>query len=298
MPENKVNWHKPVLLQPAINLLEIKKQHKYIDATLGTGGYSYEICRLGGNVLSIEADNEMINFTKKRYKNCPSAFWKIVQGNFSRIKEIAKESKFFPCDGIVFDLGITSLHYKLGRGFSFKDKKLDMRLDEKNQILTAHEIINTYPKELLEEKLRYIAQEPLAFQIAEEIAKKRKSSKIKSAEELALLIKKVYENHNLKPKINPATKTFMALRIMVNHEFENLNEGLQQAFATIRVGGRLVVVSFHSGEDRITKLYFKKLVKQKRAKDLTKKGVKASFKEVKENPLSRSAILRGIEKIN
>jgi 16S rRNA (cytosine1402-N4)-methyltransferase len=173
-----------------------------------------------------------------------------------------------------------------------------MRLDKKNQSLTAHEIINTYPKELLEEKLRYIAQEPMAFQIAEEVAKKRKSFKIRSAEELASLVKKVYENHDIKSKINPATKTFMALRIMVNREFENLNEGLQQAFKTIKVGGRLVVVSFHSGEDRITKLYFKKLIKQKKAKDLTKKAVKAGYKEVKENPLSRSAILRGIEKIN
>jgi 16S rRNA (cytosine1402-N4)-methyltransferase len=299
MPENKINWHKPVLLQQAINLLEVKKQQKYIDATLGNGGYSQEICRLGGNVLSIEADKRMIELTKKRYKNCPSAFWKIVQGNFSRIKEIAKENGFLPCKGIVFDLGISSLHYTSGRGFSFRDKdNLDMRLDEDNQTLTAHEIINTYPKDLLEEKLRYIAQEPMAFQIAEEISKKRKNLKINSAEELASIIKTVYESHNLKTKTHPATKTFMALRIMVNREYENLTKGLKQAFETLEIGGRLIVVSFHSGEDRITKLYFRKLVKQKEAEDLTKKGIKASFKEVKENHLSRSAILRGIEKIN
>ncbi len=297
-PINRKSWHKPVLLKQAIDFLNISKGRNYIDATLGGGGFSQEILKRGGRVLSIEQDPEIISLAKKHYSYCPSASWQIIKGNFAKIKEICQKKKFSPVAGVVFDLGISSLHYfHLKKGFSFRENSfLDMRLDP-TQKTTAADIVNNLPQKELEENLLNLVQEKLAKNIAREIVKKRQSKPIENTKQLTEIIESVYQKEKIFSKQHPATKTFLALRILTNQEFDNLKRGLIESLEILIPGGRLVVISFHSGEDRIVKSFFKDQEKKNRLKILTKKPILPSFLEIKSNPLSRSARLRAGEKL-
>ena len=294
---NNKQWHKSVLLKEAIKLLKVVPGGRYVDATLGTGGYSQEILKKGGRLLSIDLDPEMIKLTKQRFKNLSGDSWEIVQDNFINIGKICKEKNHLPLQGVIFDLGISSLHYKdLKRGFSFKGEgKLDMRLDPKQKI-TAAAILEQISKEELENILLRLVQEKLAKKIASAIIRGRQKNRLKNPRDLAQIVRQVYEKEGIRTKRDPATKLFLALRILVNKELENIKKGLRESLKILAPQGRLVVVSFHSGEDRIVKKFFQSKKQKNKLVVLTKRPIYPSFKEKASNPLSRSARLRAGEK--
>ena len=286
--------HRPALLQEAIKFLRILPGKKYIDATVGGGGHAGEIIKRGGVLLGIDWDKEMLAKAKFHLRSvCPDGNWRLRQGNFARLKKIAQKEGFFPVRGIIFDLGLAADHYRqLKRGFSFNDfAPLDMRIGKEGETL-KEKLMRVSPEEL-EEILEKFAQEPLAKVIAQEIVRRRKS--LKTAADLGRLVEKIYQEQKVKTKLHPATKVFLALRIWVNEEGENLKRGLEGAWSLLEKEGRLVVISFHSGEDRLVKMFFKKIAGERRGKIFS--PVFPGKEEVKVNPLARSAILRCLEKI-
>jgi len=281
--------HISVLLKEVVEFLEPKKGKKIIDATLGMGGHTRAFLEKGAVVLALEWDEQVLSQTKK-HLSCPDASWKVALGNFADIEKIAKENGFVSAEAVFFDLGISTWHYKKSqRGFSFLDQSLDMRISRKT-ILTAEKIVNSASKEELAEIFSSLVQQNQAGKIADRIIEKRP---IRSAKKLEKTVKEVIGQSG---KVNPATKVFLALRIAVNSEFDNLVSGLMGAVNLLETGGRLAVISFHSGEDRIVKLYFKKLANLGKIKILTRKAVRPSKKEVDINPSARSALLRVVEK--
>ncbi len=294
--------HKSVLLKESINFLHIESKARYIDATLGVGGHSIEILRRGGKLLGIEQDPEILKIAQKNIRlACPATeknsrwFYKLVQGNFKNVRSIAQENGFDPCQGILADLGISSLHYEQsGRGFSFNkpDEPLDMRLDPKVQAVKASDLLNSLGKKDLVDTFEFVMGKALAKWLAYEVIKAREKKKIEKVGDLLRIVQRLH----LRPKdIHPATKPFMALRIRVNSELENLSIFLPNAFELLVKGGRMAIISFHSAEDRIVKRFSKAYAES--LKVLTRKPVFPSSREIKENPRSRSARLRVFEKI-
>ncbi|GAB4219326.1 MAG: 16S rRNA (cytosine(1402)-N(4))-methyltransferase RsmH [Candidatus Microgenomates bacterium] len=235
--------HTPVLLQQAIEKLNIKRGGLYVDATFGEGGYSKEILKRGGKVLAIDLDKSQIQNFKSKNKNL-----KIVWGNFADIEKIAKENDFYPVDGVVFDLGLSMNQLQnSSRGFSYQtlDDDLDMRLDE-NQKLKVKDLIKKTSVFDLAEIFSKFSEELNSEKIANEVKKVKKMEKVR---DLILAIDKAvgYKSKKIYSRI------FQALRIAVNNEFENLEKGLFGALRILKEKGRIVVVSFHSLEDRIVK---------------------------------------------
>jgi len=296
MDSKIANAHKPVLLKTALEYLQPRIGGKYLDATLGGGGYSNEIYKQGGRVLSLDWDPAIIRFVKEHY-NCPNASWHLRMANFANLALICREENYLPVDGVVFDLGLSKMHYQLfKRGFSFHDETiLDMRLNP-NIAMTAVDIIKQLNLEELASSLRRLVQE----KYAEEIARKLKEAVHRgdlTADKIADEVASVYQEKGVETKSHPATKTFLALRILVNKEGENLRKGLIAAISVLAKGGRLVIVSFHSGEDRLVKMFFRRQEKQGILKILTKQPIYPSTQEKKKNYLSRSARLRVAERI-
>ena len=293
MAQKALEWHQPVLLREIIEYLQPQKNKRYLDATLGGGGYSYEIYRQGGLVLSLDWDPVIIDLAKKRY-SCPSASWQLRVGNFAQLEMICRDDNFCPLDGVIFDLGLSKMHYQLQRGFSFQEAApLDMRLNPHLEE-TASDLIRRLPVEDLAASLERLSQENYSREIAQALKKAVRGKK--SAREIAQKIAAVYQRHNKRTKLHPATKTFLALRIMVNHEEENLGSGLAAALRALAPHGRLLIVSFHSGEDRIVKTFFRRQEELGKLKILTRQPVYPSGQELKINRLSRSAKLRVAEK--
>lgn len=311
--------HKSVMLEEALSFLQVEPGRRFIDATVGGGGHIEAILKSGGEVLGIDQDPTSLDITRKRLKNCSYLFgcysvhpsgtycvhrkgvFKLVQGNFANLLNIASCEGFKRVDGILFDLGFASFQLEDSRrGLSFlKEEPLDMRLDPKLNV-TASDLINSLPETELVHLFWNIGEEPLGRLIAHAIIEKRFKKRIETTGELKELIERVYlkKGRIYRPgKIHPATKVFMALRIVVNSEFENLKEGLQSAIKILAPKGRLVVISFHSGEDRIVKEYMRELEKNQEVIILTKKPLVPCQDEVNSNPRSRSAKLRAIEVI-
>lgn len=292
---SKNGEHIPVLLKEVVKEFRPKTGKKFIDATVGFGGHTESLLREGSSVLGIDWDPEVVKQTKERLANCcPDASWQIVNGNFRNLKKFAKKNDFCPVDGVLFDLGISRWHYKKAeRGFSFDDEKLDMRVNpETNQ--TAAEIINNYSFEELYDLFTKLVQEKLAEPIAKAVVSARRLEPITSGQKLANLVEQVYREHNEETEFHPATKVFLALRITVNQELENLKTGLEQSIEILKPGGKTLVITFHSGEDRLVKFFGRRLKKQGQIKT---KLIFPSEEEVRNNPLARSAKLRILEKI-
>lgn len=280
--------HISVLKNEAIEALKIKPGGKYIDATIGGGGHTKEIIERGGIVLGIDQDEDAISFVQKKFfgeKNLTLAL-----GNFSDIKGLAARFGFEKVDGILFDLGLSSYQIdQSGRGFSFKkDEILDMRMNKKSD-LSALSIVNNWTKDELSTLFAKYGEDRNAVKIAEVIDAARKIKPIERTTELASLIE---ENVRREGKIHPATKVFMALRIAVNNELSNLKEALTDSVSLLSEKGILCVISFHSLEDRIVKNTMRES-----GYVFLKKPVVASDSEIYENPRSRSAKMRILEKI-
>jgi len=266
--------HIPVLKKEVIEYLNPKPNENFIDATLGFGGHTRAILekiKPNGKVLGIEVDPE---------KKVEMERLELVHDSYSNLERIVKEKY----DGILFDLGFSSYEIeKSGKGFSFqKNEFLDMRYSGEG--LTAYEIVNSFSEKEIEKILREYGEERKSRKIAKAILRERKKGKIKTTFQLAEIIKKEVKGG----RIHPATRTFQALRIKVNDELNNLKKGLEQSLKVLKKGGKIVVISYHSLEDRIVKRFFK----ENNLNILTKKPIRPSLTEIRENPKSRSAKLR------
>lgn len=288
--------HIPVLLKEVIENLDVKPGHKYIDATLGGGGYSFEIVKLGGTVLGVDVDSDAIEYVREKIKSQKlkvksEGRLEIVHGNFRDIEEIAKLNRFDKVSGIVFDLGLSSFQIEhSGRGFSFlRDEPLDMRMDPSKEGIRAADIINTWKEEELYELFAKKGEELNARDISSTIISTRRVKPIKSTSELAGLIAKIVHRSG---KIHPATKVFQALRIEVNNELVNLKKALNDSINLLESGGIIIVVSFHSLEDRITKLAFRAFESRNIGKVVTNKPISVTQDEYVRNRRSRSAKMR------
>ena len=283
--------HIPVLLQQVLEFLSPKSNQNFIDATAGEGGYTKEILKLNspsGKVVAVDWNSDALKVLKK---NIPSKRLILACDNFKNLEKIVEQSGITEVHGIVFDLGLSRfLLEKSGRGFSFrKDEPLKMNFDKKSE-KTAGQIINHYAAEDLEKIFFNYGQERFSRRIVSAIIRARP---IASSLALAKIIEKAVPS---RLKTHPATRVFQALRIAVNDELENIRQALPKAIRLMSQGGRLVVVSYHSLEDVIVKEIFKEEAKIGRISILTKKPVEAGSDEVKENPSSRSAKLRAVEK--
>lgn len=291
--------HKPVLLKEIIEILNPGKNENFIDATIGEGGVTKEILkktRPRGKVLGIDLDKEILKEAKKNLvKSNLLDRVVLVCHNYRFLKEIAKENNFLDPKGIVFDLGFSRWHIERSkRGFSFSRKeKLDMRYDKSSKP-SAFEIVNKWPRNEIERILKELGEERNARKIAKAIVETRQRKPIIFSSDLSKLIEKTVKR---KGRIHPATKTFQALRIAVNKELENLKEGLKSALEVLKKGGKILVISYHSLEDRIVKNFFKEKAKEGKLKILTPKPIVPKKEEINQNPSARSAKLRVAIKI-
>ena len=288
-----MNEHKSVLLEESLHFLDIKPGGRYIDATVGAGGHTTKILEEGGEVLGLDQDPTSLDLAERRLHACPGKY-RLVLANFGKLDAVARETSWDQPDGILFDLGFASFQIdNPERGLSFlREGPLDMRLDPDLGV-TAADLVNSIHEKATTQQFQEYGQEPRARLVARRIVEERGTKPFTTTTDLADLVKRLTCNVS---RIHPATRVFQALRIAVNMELENLEEALPKAFELIKSGGRIVVITFHSGEDRIVKHFFERKEKEGEAKRLTKKPVVPSVEEVKNNPRSRSAKLRVLEK--
>jgi 16S rRNA (cytosine1402-N4)-methyltransferase len=280
-----------------------EKSDIIIDATLNGGGHASEILsHLGdtGVFVGIDVDQEAINNAQVRFKDA-SCQCHFVHENFKNIDHVLESISLNHADKILFDLGWSSNQFENPeRGFSFAvDGPLLMNLntDMKAVTFTAYDIVNTWDEEHIIDILKGYGEERYAKRIAGAMVQKRGEKNIISTGELAALISESVPSSYRHGRIHPATKTFQALRIAVNDEINVLKEGLQKSFEVLVPGGKIIVISFHSIEDRVVKHYFKSLSNEQKARIITKKPLTASDEERGNNPRSRSAKLRVLQKV-
>jgi 16S rRNA (cytosine1402-N4)-methyltransferase len=268
-----------------------------VDCTIGEGGHAEKILKnLGpsGILLGIDQDQDALVAARERL----APFGKrvdLIWNNFTNLEKILREKGIEKVDGMLFDLGVSSLQLNRGeRGFSFlREGPLDMRMDKAQRIKASHLINNLSYKEL-KEMIYTLGEERWAKRITRAIVREREKRPITTTGQLARILERVFPHRG---RINPATRTFQALRIKVNRELENLREVLPQAVDSLKKGGRICVISYHSLEDRIVKNSFKEFARQGRLRILTKKPVTPREEEIRMNPRSRSAKLRAGERI-
>ncbi|HOK35310.1 MAG TPA: 16S rRNA (cytosine(1402)-N(4))-methyltransferase RsmH [Candidatus Pacearchaeota archaeon] len=294
--------HIPVLVDEVIQYLNPKPNDNFIDATIDGGGHAIKILEKTepkGKILGIDLDKKLLENLKFKIQNLKLDDRLIlVNDSFKNLKEITEKYNFKNIAGILFDLGMSSWHLEESkRGFSFqRNETLDMRFNS-SQELTAREVVNKWPEYKIEEVLREYGEERYSKRIAKTIVSERRKKPILTTFDLIEIIKKAVPKNYDRGRIHPATRTFQALRIATNQELENLKIALPQALEILENGGRIVVISFHSLEDRIVKNFFREKAKEGKLKILTKKPIRASEKEVQKNPRSRSAKLRAAIKL-
>lgn len=287
--------HAPVLLEEVIDYLNPGPGKKFIDATVGGGGHGVEILKRGGQVLGIDRDPEAIEIARRNCQlstvNCQlSTNLVLVNDNFAKIGSIAKANGFNSVDGILFDLGLSSIQLdNPSRGFSFQSSgPLDMRMDP-SLAIRAQDLINNFSQKQLYEIFKTFAQEKFSRAIAGAICRARSIKPIEETGDLARVIDEIPARSG-KTKIK--ARIFQALRIIVNSELLNLKDALPQTEKLLISGGRLAVISFHSLEDGLVKRFFK----GSKWRVLTKKPIGPGTSEIAKNPRARSARLRVAEK--
>ena len=287
--------HTPVLAEEVIEWLRIRPEGTYADVTTGTAGHAIEIARrlTTGRLLAIDRDPRALEIARERLKPFGEKV-ALVQADFSRIGELQSEMKMPPFDGVLADLGISTLELDSPeRGFSFRwAGPLDMRMSP-NLPLTAAEIVNHWSEKDLADLLYHKAEERDSRRIARAIVRARP---IRDTEHLATVVAGVRKARG-RQKLQPATKTFLALRIAVNREEEELEQFLSRTPATLSLRGRWVVLTYHSLEDRPVKQAFQRLEREGSFRVLTRKVIRPSEEEVRNNPRARSAKMRVAEKI-
>jgi 16S rRNA (cytosine1402-N4)-methyltransferase len=289
--------HVPVMVEEVMTFLKCEPGHTYVDATLGGGGHAFEILKRSapdGMLVGIEWDEDALSEARKTLHSFGDRV-KLFRENFVRLPDLMKAES---ADGILLDLGLSSIQLeKEERGFSFKGEgPLDMRMDQRRDE-TAAVLVNTLSPERLEYILSHDGQERWAKRIASAIVQEREREPIRTTQALRKVVHRAIPGRFHSRRIDPATRTFQALRISVNDELGNLERILKTGWKVLKRGGRMCVLSFHSLEDRLVKETFRALGKKGELVLLTKKPVTPSEEERERNPRSRSAKLRCAEKI-
>ena len=307
---DRMDKHIPVMLKETMNYLNVHPEGTYIDMTLGGGGHAETILNrlTTGNLIAFDKDIDAIKKAEARLKNHDNLT--IVQSDFRHLKMMLRRLNIDQVDGILFDLGVSSFQFDIpDRGFSYRfDAPLDMRMD-KDGTLNAADIVNTYDFDRLSKVFFEYGEERHGKRIASKIIEKRQEKPIETTFELVDIIKEALPEKVLRSKGHPAKQTFQALRIEVNDELNALRESLNDAVDVLKVGGRLVTISFHSLEDRICKHVFRELSTLNLPKGLpvlhpdppilkrmNKKVVRPTESEINENVRAHSAKLRAVEK--
>jgi len=294
--------HVPVLLKEVIYYLDPKANENFIDATVGEGGHTMAILEKNkpkGKVLGIEMDSSIYKRLKeKTAKITKSKRLILINDSYLNLEEIVRKNNFQPVHGILFDLGMCSWHLdESGRGFSYlRDEPLDMRFNPENY-LTAAEIINFWDIEEIEKILKEFGEEKYGYRISLAIKEARRKERIVGTQQLVNILKRVLPKNYDKKRIHFATRTFQALRIAVNDELQVIKNGIERSIKILEPGGKIVVISFHSLEDRIVKNIFKEKAQAGKLSILTKKPMMSCEEEIKNNSRSRSAKLRAAEKL-
>jgi 16S rRNA (cytosine1402-N4)-methyltransferase len=304
--------HASVMVQEVMQFLKPEPGGRYVDGTLGGGGHAERILMESspdGEVLGLDRDDEAIAAAGSRLQRFGTRLT-TRQMSFQSAGEMAAELGWHAVNGVVLDLGVSSHQLESAeRGFSFRSQaRLDMRMDRR-QSLDAYEIVNTFPVADLERIIRDFGEEPQARRIALAIATARRAGALETTEELVKLIGKVKRGGR---GHNPATQTFQALRIAVNEELHHLDRFLEKGYELLQPKGRMVIISFHSLEDRLVKSAFRKWNRDclcpprtpvcqcgwsRKVRLLTKRSVTPSAQELSANPRARSARLRAVERI-
>jgi len=282
--------HIPVLLEESTDLLLGNGRKLYVDCTIGLGGHTRRILEKNSQafVIGIDRDPYALEMAQENLKDFEGRY-SLYHANFSDLDEVLKIEGLSQVDGFLFDLGISMLQLKSPRGFSIqRDEPLDMRMNPEDR-LSAYQVVNNYSERDLERIFKEYGEEPYAKRIARAIVLARAKKPIETTLELVEIITSVLPYKG--GRIHPATRVFQAIRIEVNEELKSLEIALRKTLDFLRSGGRVVVISFHSLEDRIVKNFIKTHLKP-----LTKKPITPTMEEVKKNPASRSAKLRAGEK--
>lgn len=294
------SMHATVLLQEAVDSLNLKKGDIAIDGTLGAGGHSEEIARRFGadvKVIALDLDSDAIARAGERLHETPAD----IEFNLENFKNLDVVLGNRQANAILLDLGWSSDQFETsGRGFSFqRDEPLVMTLkrERDEEDFTAADIINTWDEEDIANVLYGYGEERFARRIAREIVETREREPIATTADLVKVVMNAVPFFYRRGRIHPATKTFQALRIAVNGELQNLTTALEKGLEALAPGGRFAIISFHSLEDRIVKNFFRDAERDGRAKLITKKPLAPTPAEIAENPRSRSAKLRVIEKL-
>lgn len=304
-------FHKSVMLNECIELLDIKPDGVYVDGTAGGAGHSVQIAKRlneNGLLIALDRDPDAIAAATERLKDYNA---KVIKTNFSEIKKVLGSLNIDKIDGLLLDLGVSSHQLDVGeRGFSYNaDAPLDMRMSKEG--ISAKDIVNTYSKDELAKILFEYGEEKFSWRIAENIVKARETKQVETTFELSEIVKESVPAKVRREK-NPCKKTFQAIRIAVNGELDHLNKGLDDAFDVLKPGGRIAVITFHSLEDRLVKQKFAGWCKgcicdprlpqcicgrTPEARLVNRKPVEAGEEELNENNRSRSAKLRVLERI-
>jgi len=295
--------HKTVLLQSSIEGLGIKTGDTFLDCTLGGGGHSEMVLKEFGDkvrVIGLDLDDKALDRSKIRLLSISSSVT-FFKESFRNLDKVLDKLGLKSVNKILFDLGLSSNQFEeSGRGFTFqKDEPLLMTFKENISLgdITAEEIVNNWDEENIVAILEGYGEERFAKRIARAIVVERKNKLIKTTFDLVGVVKLATPKFYHRMKIHPATKTFQALRITVNDEIESLKEGIAKGFERLSPKGRIAIISFHSLEDRVVKNYFREKSKAGEAVLITKKPIMPTREEILENPRSRSAKLRILEKI-
>ncbi len=307
--------HIPIMVEDVLRMLEPQRGGVYVDGTLGGGGHAEEVLKRlpkGGLLVGIDRDGAAIQAASERLGKFGESF-RAIRGNFFEMPQLLAAEGIEAVDGVLLDLGVSSHQLDAAeRGFSFHaEAPLDMRMDNR-QGKTAEEVVNTYSFEDLARILREYGEERYAGKLASAIVNARNKKRITTTVELAEIIKAATPPANRYQGQHPARRTFQAVRIEVNGELAGLEEALRKAFACLRQGGKMAVISFHSLEDRTVKQLFREWEqpcvcppkapvctcgRKPEGKLLNKKPITAGTEETELNPRSKSAKLRGIERI-
>ena len=293
------NFHKPVLLKEIIDYLNVRKGAKYIDATLGGAGHSEEILKRGGIVLGIDVDEDALDFVRNKKNEIEN--WQnliLAYGNFKDIDKIAHLNNFDKVAGIILDLGVSSFQIDTPeRGFSYqKNVPLDMRMD-KTLSVTAADLLKILTKGELNELFNKLGEEHSARRISESIVRARGIKKIETSDDLLEAIRGNKGQASAFERAKILNKIFQALRIAVNDELNNLREVLPKAIELLDKDANLLVISFHSLEDRIVKRAFEEYEEKSMGKILTKKPITPDAEEMRSNSRSKSSKMRVFKKI-
>lgn len=294
--------HKSVLLNESVDGLNLKPGNIFFDGTLGGGGHSAKVCEIFGKTVKIvgtDRDAQAVQRTTKRFQNMDCDFSFHI-ASFRNINEVLSDLKIESVNGILFDLGLSSDQIeKSARGFSFNENEpllMTFSENKKGDVVTAQTVVNDWSEETLADVLYGYADERYARRIAKRIVEARQEKPIKNTFELVEIIRSAVPIGYQKGRLHFATKTFQAIRIAVNDEIEAVKEGLAKGYERLADGGRIAVISFHSGEDRVVKTFFKECKAVGKGNILTKKPIVPGKEEIQENPRSRSAKLRIFEK--